>query len=99
VKFVGAIGAFCGWQGAVFSIFGGALIGTVWFAVALGWQKISGRASPVAPKSETPDGDAAPLGFGVHVPFGPMLAIAGALYFLFFRPWIAAWFAEISAVL
>lgn len=99
VKFVGAIGAFCGWQGAVFSIFGGAVIGTVWFAVAVIWQKISGRPAPVAPKSETPEGEAAPLGFGMHVPFGPMLAIAGALYFLFFHAWIAAWFAEIAAVL
>ena len=27
VKLMGAIGAFCGWQGAVFSLFGGALIG------------------------------------------------------------------------
>ena len=35
VKFVGAIGAFCGWQGAVFSIFGGALVGTVWFAIRM----------------------------------------------------------------
>ena len=99
VKFVGAIGAFCGWQGAVFSVFGGALIGTVWFAVALIWQKLSGRPAPVAPKTETPEGEAAPLGFGVHVPFGPMLAIAGALHFLFFHAWIAAWFAEIGAVL
>jgi leader peptidase (prepilin peptidase)/N-methyltransferase len=99
VKFVGAIGAFCGWQGAVFSIFGGALIGTIWFAVALLWQKLWGRPSPVAPKSETAEGEAAPLGFGVHVPFGPMLAIAGALYFLFFHTWIAAWFADIAAVL
>ena len=99
VKFVGAIGAFCGWQGAVFSIFGGAVIGTVWFAVALLWQKISGRPAPVAPKTETPEGEAAPLGFGAHVPFGPMLAIAAALYFLFFKPWVTAWFSEIAEVL
>jgi len=99
VKFVGAIGAFCGWQGAVFSLFGGAMIGTLWFGFALLWQKLSGRPAPVAPKSETPDGESAPLGFGVHVPFGPMLAIAGGLYFLFFDAWITAWFAEIAAVL
>ena len=30
VKFVGAIGTFCGWHGAVFSIFGGAAFGTLW---------------------------------------------------------------------
>lgn len=98
VKFVGAIGAFCGWQGALFAMFGGALIGTVWFAVALLWQKISGRPAPVAPKSETPEGETAPLGFGAHVPFGPMLAIAGALYFLFFRSFVTAWFNEIAMV-
>jgi leader peptidase (prepilin peptidase)/N-methyltransferase len=99
VKFVGAIGAFCGWQGAVFAMFGGAIVGTVWFAVALLWQKLSGKTAPVAPKAETPEGEPAPLGFGVHVPFGPMLAIAGALYFLFFDRWVAAYFAPIAALL
>ena len=29
VKFAGFIGAFCGWQGAVFAMFGGALLGTI----------------------------------------------------------------------
>lgn len=99
VKFVGCIGAFCGWQGAVFAVFGGAIVGTAWFAVALGWQKMTGRASPVAPKSETPEGDAAPLGFGAHVPFGPMLAIAGLLYFLFFADWVSAWFGQVGELL
>ncbi len=99
VKFVGAIGAFCGWQGAAFSLFGGAVVGTVWFAVALAWQKIAGRAAPLAPPSETPDGAPAPLGFGMHVPFGPMLAIAGALYFLFFRAAVAAWFSQLGELL
>lgn len=99
VKFVGAIGAFCGWQGAVFAIFGGALVGTIWFLIAWIWQRITGQAAPVAPPSETPEGEAAPLGFGAHVPFGPMLAIAGALHFLVFRGWVAAWFEEISVLL
>lgn len=99
VKFVGAIGAFCGWQGAVFAMFGGAMVGTVWFAVAVLWQKLSGRASPVAPRSETPEGQPAPLGFGVHVPFGPMLAIAGAMYFLFFHRWVTEYFAQIGEML
>ncbi|MBI5689724.1 MAG: prepilin peptidase [Verrucomicrobia bacterium] len=98
VKFVGAIGAFCGWQGAVFAVFGGALVGTVWFAVAWVWQKATGRVAPVAPPSETPEGEPAPLGFGAHVPFGPMLAIAGALHFLFFRGWVRAWFDEVGVL-
>ena len=98
VKFVGAIGAFCGWQGAVFSIFGGALVGTVWFAVAWVWQKVSGKSSPVAPPSETPEGEPTTLAFGAHVPFGPMLAIAAALYFLVFRGMVSAWFAEVAVL-
>ncbi len=45
-----------------------------------------------------PDEAPAPaqLGFGVHVPFGPMLAIAGGLYFLFFQGWVDAWFAQVG---
>lgn len=95
VKFVGAIGAFTGWQGAVTSVFGGAVVGTLWFLVALIWQKIAGRSSaPAALKSETPEGEPAALGFGVQVPFGPMLAIAAVLYFLVFRGFVDAWFAQ-----
>ena len=96
VKFVGAIGAFCGWQGAVFSIFGGAVVGTLWVAIAWMWEKATGKRAAAAPPSETPEGEAAPLGFGAHVPFGPMLAIAGAVYFLFFREAAAAWVADVS---
>jgi leader peptidase (prepilin peptidase)/N-methyltransferase len=96
VKFVGAIGAFCGWQGAVFAIFGGAMVGTVWFVIALIWEKLTGRRAAVAPPSETPEGEAAPLAFGAHVPFGPMLAIAGALYFLIFRDAALRWLADVS---
>jgi len=99
VKFVGAIGAFCGWHGAVFSIFGGAAVGTVWLGTALLWQKIAGKPSSGAPRAETPDGKTADLGLGVHIPFGPMLAIAGALYFLFLRGWVDAWFAQLKGLL
>ena len=48
VKFVGAIGAFCGWHGAVFSVFGGALLGTIWLGLAFAWRSLSRgkRAGP-----------------------------------------------------
>ncbi len=98
VKFVGAIGAFCGWQGAVFTVFGGAIVGTVWFAIAFVVEKATGRRAAVAPPSETPEGEAAPLAFGAHVPFGPMLAIAGALYFLLLRDATLRWFTEIAVL-
>ena len=99
VKFVGAIGAFCGWHGAVFSVFGGAAVGTVWLGLALVWQKIGGKKGSGAPRAETPDGQPADLGLGVHVPFGPMLAIAGAIYFLFLRGWVDAWFSQLTELL
>ena len=96
VKFVGAIGAFCGWQGAVFAVFGGAVVGTLWFASAWLWEKTTGRRAMAAPPSETPEGAPTALALGAHVPFGPMLAIAGAVYFLAFRPFVLAWLADIS---
>lgn len=99
VKFVGAIGAFCGWQGAIFAIFGGAIVGTAWFLIALIWQKVAGKAAAIAPKAETAEGEPADLGFGVQVPFGPMLAIAGAMYFLFFETWVKAYFDQIGELL
>lgn len=99
VKFIGAIGAFTGWQGAVFAIFGGAVIGTVWIALALIWQKLTGRAAAVAPRAETPEGAPAPIGLGVHIPFGPMLALGGLLHFLFFHPLVADYFAQLQTLL
>jgi leader peptidase (prepilin peptidase)/N-methyltransferase len=98
VKFVGAIGAFCGWHGAVFSVFGGAAVGTIWIGAALLWQKVAGAPGSGAPRAETPDGQPADMGLGVHVPFGPMLAIAGALYFLFLRGWVDAWFEQLTTL-
>jgi leader peptidase (prepilin peptidase)/N-methyltransferase len=99
VKFVGAIGAFTGWQGAVFAVFGGAVVGTVWIGLAWAWQKLSGKKSPVTPRTETPDGQTADLGFGVQVPFGPMLAVAGLLHFFCFQTWMDHYFAELAAII
>jgi len=81
VKFVGGIGAFIGWHGAVFAIFGGAIAGVLWFLLAVVWN--AGKAKPS-------------LRFGMQLPFGPMLAFAGAAYFLFLHGRVDAWFASFS---
>jgi leader peptidase (prepilin peptidase)/N-methyltransferase len=78
IKFAGAIGAFTGWPGAVFAVFGGALLGCLWIVVALAWKGLTGRG-------------AKGLGLGARVPFGPMLAVAAAIYFLGADTWIAGY--------
>lgn len=90
VKLAGAIGAFCGWRGAVFALFGGAVIGSVALIVVLiVWKARRGK----------PTGAAAPIGFGTEVPFGPMLAAAGALYFLGLHGPVDRWFEHIAQLL
>jgi len=104
VKFVGAIGAFTGWQGAVAAVFGGAIIGTLWFGLALLWRALRGQPAEKSaitnPESKTrneqPESTAAPLGFGVQVPFGPMLTAGGLLYFLVAHRWVDAYFAGLA---
>jgi leader peptidase (prepilin peptidase)/N-methyltransferase len=100
VKFIGMIGAFCGWRGTIFSLFGGAVVGTVWFILALVWQKLFPARKTALP-AESPDAEGQPasLGFGVHVPFGPMLAIAAALYFLWLHPWVDDYFTMAASLL
>jgi leader peptidase (prepilin peptidase)/N-methyltransferase len=97
VKFLGAIGAFIGWKGAVFAVFGGAVVGCVWFGLAVLWRQIAGR--PAAPAAtEGGEGQPTPLGFGVQVPFGPMLAIAALIYFLALHRWVDAYFADLAVM-
>ncbi len=82
VKFLGLIGAFIGWEGAIFAVFGGAIVGTLWFAIALIYGKLTGRKSEGILNAETTDGEKTDLAVGAQVPFGPMLAIAAAIYAL-----------------
>jgi leader peptidase (prepilin peptidase)/N-methyltransferase len=94
VKFLGAIGAFCGWQGAVFSIFGGAVVGAVALAVAALYERLAlDREAPLF-RLESPDGQSARVGWGIQFPFGPMLAIAAGLYFFALHPWVDGYLAR-----
>ncbi len=92
VKFLGALGAFVGWKGAVFALFGGAMLGSFWFVTEMSWKRITGRSFPLAPKIETPDGQPAEIGLGVHISFGPMLGIAALFYFFWLHRWVDTYF-------
>ena len=95
-KLLMLIGAFLGWQGALFALVAGAMQGLV---VALG-VILSGRSptvvpppvetdetdhtEPSEPSEKEQDAPVAPAGAGqIKVPFGPFLAL-GAVEFLFF---------------
>jgi leader peptidase (prepilin peptidase)/N-methyltransferase len=95
VKYLGALGTFVGWQGAIFGMFGGAILGCVWFIAAYLWQRVTGRTSPVPLPATTPEGEPASLGLGVHVPFGPMLGLAALIYFFWAHRWVDPYFLEL----
>jgi len=94
-KLLGAIGAFCGWEGAVFGLFGGSFIGVLVILpilVFLGKKNTSGN-SPDAGHNE---GEG--IGLGVEIPFGPMLALGGVLYFLFLEGPVDAYFENLKVL-
>lgn len=91
VMFMGCIGAFCGWQGSLFAIFGGSMIGTLLIIPIMLFQRIRGPKQ-AEPKENTEEGeDDEQLGMGMAIPFGPMLALGGWLYFASLHPWIDAY--------
>lgn len=85
VKFLGGIGAFCGWQGALFALFGGAVLGTALLLPGIVLQRLF-RKSPLIE----------PLRMKSPVPFGPLLATAALLYYLFLQPWADAYMLQLQ---
>jgi leader peptidase (prepilin peptidase)/N-methyltransferase len=88
VKLVGAICAFTGWEGTFTALGGGGAVGLLWFAIAALYGKLTGKKPNAGLKVETTEGQPAELGLNVQIPFGPMIAIAGVLHFLWLHPWV-----------
>ena len=101
VKLMGSIGAFCGWKGAVFSIFGGAVLGIIAFGVWMIVSRLRGKETEPKPAPElTPDGETpSEPGLGVPIPFGPMLAGGAVIYLLWASPFVDDYFASIATLL
>ena len=88
VKLLGCIGAFCGWKGAVFAIFGGAFLGTVLLVPLMLSQRFLSKRVPQRRSEQE-------LQWGAEVPFGPYLAVAGMVYFGGASSFIDPWFDPI----
>ncbi|MDF9828382.1 leader peptidase (prepilin peptidase)/N-methyltransferase [Ereboglobus sp. PH5-10] len=97
VLLVGGIGAFCGWQGAVFSIFGGAFLGLLCVALVFAWNAVASKKIRVK-SLESPEKEDE-LNRNSHIPFGPMLAAGGLVYFLLAHKWIDPVLASINAII
>ncbi|AWI08508.1 prepilin peptidase [Ereboglobus luteus] len=97
VLLVGGIGAFCGWQGAVFSIFGGAFLGLLCVALVFAWNAVASKKIRVK-SLESPEKEDE-LNRHSHIPFGPMLAAGGLVYFLLVHKWIDPVLSSINAII
>lgn len=101
VKLMGAIGAFCGWQGAVFALFGGALLGLVvilplLFATRKRLQTVQvPETAEAADRPEPQDSEET----GLRIPFGPSLVAGAIVYLLIVNDYVDAYFKEIALVL
>lgn len=113
IFFAGCIGAFCGWEGALFSVFGGSVIGLCvllplicverMFKVSLMRVEAPVRVEDVNPEGATNaavDTHASvPIGMGVAVPFGPWMALGTLVYFLGGSAFIDPYFQQVQALL
>lgn len=93
-KLLGAVGAFCGWEGAVFGLFGGSFIGVLVILPLMMLFRKKGEEKTEAEQDE--DEAEGSIGFGVEIPFGPMLALGGVLYFLFLQGPVDAYFENLK---
>lgn len=93
VILAGCIGAFCGWQGAVFAIFGGSVIGAVLLLPVLAIAKVFG---PKKTGKKRKGVDAENEGDSMVIPFGPWLALGAVLYYVFLSDFIDAYFSNFS---
>lgn len=109
VILIGAIGAFCGWQGALFAIFAGSLIGAVVMLPLCAIKILFSRKSELRKSGKDKNGDGNEEGDGDEgggeefapdaIPYGPWLALGGLLYYMFLSDWVCAYFDAVGKLL
>ncbi|MDR2513179.1 MAG: prepilin peptidase [Puniceicoccales bacterium] len=112
VILLGGIGAFCGWQGAFFALFGGSMIGALVLLPLLLVRRIFRHPAPPTHEREAQasshascEGNDTELGkestssLGLEVPFGPWLAAGAMVWVLLARAPLAQFVAQFRAML
>lgn len=91
---LGCIGAFCGWQGAVFALFGGSVIGVCVLIPLMFIERVFKIRILHAAAMDRSGGqdETVQAGVGSAVPFGPWLACGAVVYYLignvYFDPYL-----------
>lgn len=89
IKLMAFIGAFCGWQGTLFSIFIGSMLGSVILLPLITLQKLKGKKihgqTQWAEQCRLDPSLQALDASRLRVPFGPWLSLAALIYILFFK--------------
>lgn len=106
----GCIGAFLGWQGAFFSVFGGSVVALAFLLPLMLAQRLFGLQIMAVKREESHDSvaeteeasetsSAEAIGIGASVPFGPWMALAAMLYLLAGRSFVEAYVERLREVL
>ena len=100
VILVGMIGAFCGWQGALFAIFAGSLMGAIIMLPMLLLRPLFSRKNKTDIKKSGDKKCASDEEFAPDaIPYGPWLALGGLVYYMFCAPEVNAYFNGVGELL
>jgi len=92
IKLMGAIGAFCGWKGAVFALFGGSIVGVLLFPLILAMRKkYPVKYLPHEEDHEEYDPS--------HIPFGPSLVLGSFIYLFLAHDAVDLYFSLVGKAL
>lgn len=107
ITFIGVIATLLGYEGALFSIFAGAFLASLILIPIIALQKCLQKplhgATAWQNHLDTDEDlrkqEAQGRGLGIHVPYGPWLALGALLYLLWLEPWVTQYFNEIRLLI
>ncbi len=96
IVLIGCIGAFCGWQGAFFAIFGGSVLGCVLIFPIIMLSKMFAAKKQGGKKKSKKDAEDSEEDASGMIPFGPWLCLGGVVYYLFASEFVDAYLANFT---